>query len=119
MIIASQIFILLTALECFYIFYLETCATSSATTSRVFKLSQEQLNRPDLNTLFKNQGVYNGLLGIGLIFGLVINNHQLIQFLLIYLIIVALYGGLTSQKSIILKQGGLPFISLCCSYLMG
>lgn len=115
----SQILIILTALECFYIFYLETCATNSATTSRVFKLSTEQLNRPDLNTLFKNQGVYNGLLGVGLIYGLIINNHQLIQFLLIYIMIVALYGGLTSQKSIILKQGGLPLITLCCSYWMG
>ena len=46
------------ALEHLYIFYLETIATQSATTSRVFNMTQEELARPSVDKLFKNQGVY-------------------------------------------------------------
>ena len=34
-----------------------------------FNISKEELKRPNLNTLFKNQGVYNGLLGVALLYG--------------------------------------------------
>ena len=54
----------LVALEFFYILYLETIATTSAATARVFGMSQEELERQSVNTLFKNQGVYNGLIAV-------------------------------------------------------
>jgi uncharacterized protein ypaA len=54
----------LVALEFFYIFYLETMATTSFNTARVFKMKEEELRRPSVTTLFKNQGVYNGLIGV-------------------------------------------------------
>lgn len=54
----------LVAIEFFYIFYLETVATVSANTARVFKMEEEELRRPSVTTLFKNQGVYNGLIGV-------------------------------------------------------
>lgn len=44
----------LVAIEFFYIFYLETVATVSASTARVFKMEQEELRRPSVTTLFKN-----------------------------------------------------------------
>ena len=59
----TQILATLVALEFFYIMYLETVATVSKTTSRVFNMDREELARPSVNVLFKNQGVYNGLLG--------------------------------------------------------
>lgn len=54
----------LVALEFFYIFYLETMATTSSNTARIFKMQEKELSRPSVTTLFKNQGVYNGLIGV-------------------------------------------------------
>lgn len=50
----------LVALEFFYIFYLETITTTSSNIARVFKMQEEELSRPSVTTLFKNQGVYWG-----------------------------------------------------------
>ena len=39
----------------FIFFYLESVATHSASTSRVFNMDQEELTRPSVTVLFKNQ----------------------------------------------------------------
>ena len=112
--IISIILTVLVAVLFFYIMYLETFATDSDSTSRVFNISKEELKRSNLNTLFKNQGVYNGLLGVALLYGSFIskNPKEIVGMLLVYIILVAIYGGLTSDKRIILKQGGLPILAL-------
>lgn len=112
--IISIILTVLVAVLFFYIMYLETFATDSDSTSRVFNIDKEELKRPNLNILFKNQGVYNGLIGVGLLYGTFFskNPKEIIGTLLVYIILVAIYGGLTSDKKIILKQGGLPILAL-------
>ena len=112
--IISIILTVLVAVLFFYIMYLETFATDSDSTSRVFNIDKEELKRPNLNILFKNQGVYNGLLGVALLYGSFIskNPKEIVGMLLVYIILVAIYGGLTSDKKIILKQGGLPILAL-------
>lgn len=112
--IISQIIITLVAIEFFYIMYLETFATTSKATGRVFKMSQKELSNLSVQTLFKNQGVYNGLLGIGLLYATYISSAQkeMASLLLIYIVLVAAYGSITSDKLIILKQGGLAIIGL-------
>ena len=112
--IITTILTILVALLFFYIMYLETFATDSNSTSRVFNITKEELKRPSLNVLFKNQGVYNGLLGVALLYGLFFskNPKEIVGMLLVYIILVAIYGGLTSDKKIILKQGGLPILAL-------
>ena len=102
----------LVALEFVYIFYLETLQTTSDATSRVFNMSVEALKNTNITTLFKNQGVYNLMIAVGLVFGLIVGSKELIGFLLFNIIAVAVYGGLTSQMSIIWKQGGLAIITL-------
>lgn len=62
--IALQVLACLVAVEFFYIMYLETFATTSKKTAEVFQMDQEELSRPSVNTLFKNQGIYNGLLAV-------------------------------------------------------
>lgn len=112
--ILSTMLVTLVVMLFFYIMYLETFATDSESTSRVFNITQEKLRKTSLNTLFKNQGVYNGLLGVALLYGTFLskNSVEIVTMLLIYIILVAIYGGLTSDKKIILKQGGLPILAL-------
>ena len=112
--VLSTVLVTLVAFLFFYIMYLETFATDSESTSRVFNIPQEELKKSSLNTLFKNQGVYNGLLGVALLYGAFLSKNpvEIVAMLLIYIIFVAIYGGLTSDKKIILKQGGLPILAL-------
>ena len=55
------------ALEHFYIFFFFFIATQSDATSRVFHMDKEELARPSVSSLFKNQGIYNALLGVSLV----------------------------------------------------
>lgn len=102
-----------------YIMLLESFMTDSESTARVFKMSVRDLRGKNLNTLFKNQGIYNGLLGIALLYGTYRpgGNIELSVVILSMMFLVAVYVGLSSDKTIILKQGGLPFLSLVSLFL--
>lgn len=117
--ILSTILTTFVALEFFYIMYLETFATSSPTTSRVFNMTKDELQRPSVTVLFKNQGIYNGLIGVGLLYGIFFATASLevSRLLLVYIILVALYGSFTSNKKIILTQGGLAILAFLSTFL--
>ena len=102
-----------------YIMLLETFMTDSESTARVFKMTVRDLRGKNLNTLLKNQGIYNGLLGIALLYGTYRpgGNIELSVVVLSMMFLVAVYGGFSSDKTIILKQGGLPFLSLVSLFL--
>lgn len=103
----------LTALEHFYIMYLETLATQSNMTGKIFSMSKEELSYLPVIKLFKNQDVYNGLIGLFLLYGLYISQKQeIVAIFLINVLLVAVYGALTVDKKILLKQGGLPILAL-------
>ena len=112
----TSIFAVAVALEHLYIMFLETLATTSQSTSRVFGLSSDSLKNKNISTLLKNQGVYNGLLAVLIGVAVYQQNIYWTRLLLGYVIIVAIYGGLTSKPSIIFKQGGLAIIGLICSF---
>lgn len=60
----TTVLAILLAIEHIYIMFLETIATGSESTSRVFSISIEQLKSKTITTLMKNQGVYNGLIAV-------------------------------------------------------
>ena len=51
--IITTILATLVALEHFYIFYLESMATQSDATSRVFNMDKEELGRPSVTSLLR------------------------------------------------------------------
>lgn len=111
--IITMVLAALTAAECFFIFFLETIATSSQRTSKVFGMSVEELDRKSVNVLFKNQGVYNGLIGVLILLALfVFASKTAVVCLMGYIVAVAVYGSFTSNPRIILMQGGLPVLTL-------
>ena len=114
--ITSIIFSILAALEHIYILYLETIITDSEKTSKVFGIEVDELKTKTVSTLLKNQGVYNGLLSILLFISIFKSEIFWIRLFLTYIILVAIYGGITSNPKIIFKQGGLAIISLLCSF---
>lgn len=111
--IITTILATLVAIEFIYIMYLETFATSSDKTSETFNMEKDELNRQSVNVLFKNQGVYNGLIAV-LIFIAVYVFHDKVwtAILMGYIILVALYGSITSNPKILIKQGGLAICTL-------
>ena len=117
--IVIQLFATLVALEFLFIMYLETFATTSDRTSKVFGMSKEELARQSVNTLFKNQGIYNGLLGVLILLAVfVFSSQTAVMILMGYIILVALYGSIMSNPKIIFMQGGLAIITLILSLMV-
>lgn len=113
MTIVTKILATLVALEFLYIMYLETFVTASDKTSKVFGMDQDELKRKSVNTLFKNQGVYNGLLSVLILLAVFAFVSKIaVIILMFYIIAVALYGSFTSNPKIILMQGGLAILTL-------
>ena len=97
--IITTILATLVALEHFYIFYLESMATQSDATSRVFNMNKEELARPSVTSLFKNQGIYNALIGVFLIYGIYFSHSlEIVTIFVLFVIGAATYGALTADK---------------------
>jgi putative membrane protein len=56
--------------------------------------------------LAANQGLYNGFLAAGLLWGLLSGRRDLKVFFLCCVIVAGVYGGLTAKMSILYIQGG-------------
>ena len=109
----------LAALEHLYIFYLESIRTTSDTTSRVFNMDKEELARPSVTSLFKNQGIYNALI-VFLLYGLFVSkNSEIVTIFVLFIIGAAAYGAMTANKKIILTQGGPAILALLSILFLG
>ena len=121
--ILTIIFSGLSALEHFYILFLETILTTSSRTSKTFNIEEEKLKDKNVSTLLKNLGVYNGLIAALIIVSIFLSifredkdNILWLRFLLGYIILVAVYGGISSDIKIIPKQGGLAIVGFVLSF---
>lgn len=109
----TKILATLVAAEFLYIMYLETIATTSEKTSQVFGMDREELERKSVNTLFKNQGIYNGLIAVLILLSVFLfASKTAVMVLMGYIILVALYGSITSNPKILFMQGGLAILTL-------
>ena len=69
---------------------------------RTFGMTQETANASA--TLAANQGLYNGFLAAGLIWGLWANLFAVKVFFLVCVLIAGLFGGVTAKRSILYLQ---------------
>ncbi|MEW4354925.1 DUF1304 domain-containing protein [Streptococcus pneumoniae] len=107
------------ALEHIYIFYLETIATHSDKTVKAFGLEKEEMMRDSVTSLFKNQGIYNLLLAIFLLYGIFVSaNLEIVTIFVLYVIGAAVYGAVTANKKILFVQGGPAILALLSILLL-
>ncbi len=119
--IVAFILVLLVAIEHFYILGLEMFFSTSKTAQKTFGLDEAFLKQESVKTLMANQGLYNGFLAAGLLWGLFFANPvsavSIQLFFLSCVIVAAVYGYFTASKQILLKQG-LPAILAVIAILM-
>jgi putative membrane protein len=57
-----------------------------------------------MRTLAANQGLYNGFLSAGLVWGLIADDEQMLVAFLTFVIIAGLYGAATVSRRILVLQ---------------
>ena len=67
--------------------------------------------------LAKNQGLYNGFLAAGLIWGIWKDRRDIKVFFLVCVVIAGIFGALTAKMSILLTQAIPALIALICVLL--
>ncbi|HMS41081.1 MAG TPA: DUF1304 domain-containing protein [Pyrinomonadaceae bacterium] len=67
--------------------------------------------------LAANQGLYNGFLAVGLIWGLISGKSEIKLFFLACIVVAGIFGGLTAKTSIIFTQALPAFIALVFVFL--
>ncbi|WP_274584281.1 DUF1304 domain-containing protein [Neisseria leonii] len=105
----ATVLALIVAAEHFYIMYLEMCKIPGPQAARIFGLSEEFMRQKRVQTLFSNQGLYNGFLAAGIIWAQFFapdnaRTSATVLFLA-FVLTAALWGALTSSRSILIKQG--------------
>ena len=108
----------LVAIEHVYIMVLEMFLWTKPKGLKTFGMTQEEAENSKV--LAANQGLYNGFLAAGLLWGLLHSNslfgHQIQIFFVCCVIVAAIYGGITAKRSILVVQG-LPAMLALASLL--
>ncbi len=106
MIVIANILVAIVAVMHVYFLVLEMFLWTKPLGLRTFNQSQQKAN--DSAALAANQGLYNGFLAAGLIWGLVHpvagDSFQIKVFFLLCVIVAGLYGGYSVSMRIILIQ---------------
>ncbi len=112
--IIAKILVGLVAVEHIYILWLEMFAWTTRG-PKVFRSFPKDLFEPT-KALAANQGLYNGFLAAGLIWSLLIQDPNwsvnVALFFLGCVIVAAIYGAATAQKTIFMVQGMPAIIAL-------
>ena len=82
---------------------------------KTFKMTKEVSESSA--TLAANQGLYNGFLAAGLLWGLVSGEFSIKLFFLICVLIAGIFGGLTAKRSILYIQAVPALLGLLLLYL--
>ncbi|OPJ59036.1 DUF1304 domain-containing protein [Clostridium chromiireducens] len=113
--IVLDILVIAVAIEHIFIMLLEMFFIKSSVAKRTFNIDSKLLDKKEVRVMFANQGLYNGFLAAGLFWSFFIPESmstQLKFFFLGCVIIAAIYGAITSNKNIFIKQGGLAILAI-------
>ena len=104
--IITSFLVLFVAVEHFGFLYLEMFLWSKKSGRKIFGHSKQEAEKTKV--LAANQGLYNGFIATGLVWGFLHPNQdfgsQIILFILTCVVIAGIYGGLTAKKSILYIQ---------------
>ena len=100
--ILSQAFLLVVALIHVWFMILEMFLWDHPLGQKIFAMTPEV--SASSAVLAANQGLYNGLLALGLLWALVTDRFDLKCFFLGFVIIAGIYGGVTAKTTILLVQ---------------
>ncbi len=113
--------VLLVALEHLYILVLEMFWWTKPRTLKVFGITEQFAHSS--KALAANQGLYNGFLAAGLVWGLLHSNPefgiQIQTFFLVCVIVASVYGSITAKRSILYVQGAPAIVALVALWLLG
>lgn len=117
--IISKILVAVVAVEHLFFLYLEMFLWTTPTGLKTFGMSKETAESS--KTLAANQGLYNGFLAAGLIWGILhpdpMVGRQIMVFFLVCVIVAGVYGGFTVKRTILMVQA-LPALIALVSVLL-
>ena len=113
--IAANLVIALVALLHLGFLVLEMFLWNHPIGRKTFRLTQEAAESSA--TLAANQGLYNGFLAAGLLWGLISGVFSIKLFFLICVLIAGVFGGLTAKRTILYVQALPALIGLVLLYL--
>lgn len=115
----SKILVAVVAVEHMFFLYLEMFLWTTPTGLKTFGMTKEVAESS--KTLAANQGLYNGFLAAGLIWGILhpdpVFGRQIQLFFLACVIVAGVYGGLTVKRTILMVQA-LPALIALVSVLL-
>lgn len=103
---AAKVLAVLAAIECFGIMVLEMFFWQQSGTKIDPNMTADFVSQTA--TMAANQGLYNGFLGLGIIFGMIRKNKEMVLLSLFCIIAAAVYGAYSVDFAIIFKQGIIP-----------
>lgn len=111
----ANILTALVALLHFGILVLETFFWNHDVGRKIFNMTPEFSQASA--TLAANQGLYNGFLAVGLVWGLISGRSEIKLFFLACVVVAGIFGGLTAKTSIIFTQALPALIALIFVFL--
>ncbi len=108
--ILAQVLTVLVALLHVYFLVLEMFLWTKPLGLKVFGQSREKAEQS--KALAANQGLYNGFLAAGLVYGLATGSREFCLFFLACVVVAGLYGAATVSRKILLVQALPAFLAL-------
>ena len=100
--LTAQLVVAIVALLHVWFLVLEMFLWTKPIGMRTFRLSQEFAERS--RALSANQGLYNGFLAAGLVYGLCVHSQEIVLLFLAFVVIAGAFGAATVNKRIFFIQ---------------